>query len=254
MEVRLVSASGADHHQFLTSVLVGDAVVVDAGSIGFALPLETQQRVRHLFLSHSHMDHVASLPIFLDTVFALGSDCPTVYGSSDVLRALQRDIFNGRLWPDFIKLSLSRPESPFLHLRELQSGTPLDVAGLRITPIDLEHVVPTMGFVIEDQDAAIAIISDTGPTEEIWRIANNTPQLKAVFLEASFPSRLAWLAEQSQHLTPTLCAAELQKLERSPRIIAIHIKAAYRDEVEKELGELGIAELEVGLPGTVYEF
>src|SRR5690349_6092465 len=54
---------------FLTSYLVNDRVAVDAGGLGLIGDLEEQGAVRDIFLTHSHLDHVASLPLWLDTHF-----------------------------------------------------------------------------------------------------------------------------------------------------------------------------------------
>src|SRR5262249_13178810 len=156
---------------------------IDSGSLGFHRSPAEQARIKHVFLSHTHMDHVASLPIFLENAYTGGSDAVTVHGSAATLRCLQSDLFNGRLWADFIPLS--RPEAPFMKLAPLTPGRPVEVAGLRITPVPVHHVVPTFGFVIEDESAAVVVSSDTGPTEELWVRANALAHLEAVILEAS---------------------------------------------------------------------
>src|SRR5205085_8502558 len=162
--------------------------------------------------TQGHIDHRASLPVFLETAYEAGSDCVTVHAGPAVLDALQRDIFNGQIWPDMI--AISRKEGPFLQLSPLEAGRPVEVGGVRLTPVAVNHVVPTFGFVVEDGSAAVVIPSDTGPTEEIWHAANRLSHLKAVFLEATFPSHMARLAELAKHLTPTLFAGEVRKLTR----------------------------------------
>src|SRR5207245_10727782 len=114
-----------------------------------------------------------------------------------------------------------------------------------LTPVALNHVVPTLGFIIEDKDAAVVVVSDTGPTDEIWKHANATPKLKAVFLEATFPNSMIGLAEVSKHLTPVLFAREVEKLKKRVAFIAVHIKARYWSQVVGELQDLGITGLEV---------
>jgi hypothetical protein len=76
------------------------------------------------------------------------------------------------------------PEAPFPKLAVLQPGRTVELEWLRITPIPANHGVPTVGFVVEDEAAAVVLPSDTGPTEKIWRFANRLPNLKAAFLEA----------------------------------------------------------------------
>jgi ribonuclease BN (tRNA processing enzyme) len=149
---------------------------------------------------------------------------------------------------------MSTPDDPFLKLEELQADKTIDLEGLRITPIPVNHVVPTFGFLIQDKQTTILIVSDTGPTDLIWERANAARSLKAVFLEASFPNSMAWLADVSKHLTPALFAAEVRKLKKQVAVIAVHIKARNRDEVVKELEELAIPGVEIGRFGKAYTF
>jgi ribonuclease BN (tRNA processing enzyme) len=236
----------------LTSFLVNDTVAIDAGSLAFALPPEDLLRINHLFLSHTHLDHLASLPAFLDIAHTPGPDCPTLHGSDEVLECLRRDLFNDRLWPDFINMPPGR--SPFLRLEALPAGRPVEVEGLRITAVPVHHAVPTVGFLVDDGKAAVVISSDTGPTDEIWKWAAAVPHLRAAFVEATFPERMAWLAEVSGHLTPSLLAREVKKLNRDVPLFAYHLHARYRDEVAGELAALGLPRLTVAPSGQVLEF
>jgi ribonuclease BN (tRNA processing enzyme) len=151
-------------------------------------------------------------------------------------------------------LHLSPPQAPFLKIAVLEPERAVELEGLRITPIPVDHVVPTVGFLVEEKDAAVLIVGDTGPTDRIWEYANRTPNLKGVFLEATFPDSLAWLAEVSKHLTPSLFAREVGKLKHRPRVVAVHIKARFRDQVVSELEKLGIPELEIGTIDKVHTF
>jgi ribonuclease BN (tRNA processing enzyme) len=236
----------------LISYVVNDTVAIDAGCIGLYGDWQQQARIKHVFLSHTHMDHVASLPMFLENVFQSGGDPVTVYGSQTVLDGLQRDLFNDRLWPDFVALSKNGTE--FLRLQTLEDGKTVTAAGLRITPCPVNHVVPTLGFFIEEDRSAVLVVSDTGPTKTIWERARRTPNLKAVFLEASFPNALAWLADVSKHLTPQLFAQEVQKLGRPAAVIAVHIKARYYPQVIAELQALRLSGMEPVCFGRPYQF
>jgi ribonuclease BN (tRNA processing enzyme) len=247
-----MTSIGAEGHQYLTSFLVNDTVAIDAGSIGlFGTPQE-QARVKHVFLSHTHIDHVASLPLFVENVYEARADCVTVYGSDVVLDCLQRDVFNNRIWPDFIGMSAG--DAPFLKLQRLESGKTVHVDGLRVTPVAVDHAVPTMGFIVADDNAAVVFPSDTGPTDEIWALANQERNLKAVFLEVTFPDEMAWLAALSKHHTPATFARDVQKLRRPVQIIAIHLKPASADHVVSELEALGLPNLELRRIGHPYYF
>lgn len=256
MKVHIVPSSVGEssRHQILATYLINDTVAIDAGVLGLLSPLEAQRRVRHVFLSHSHLDHLATLPIFIDNVYVHGPTCPSVWGSPHVLETLQSDLFNDRLWPDMIRLS--GEESPFLKLETIFSEQPIEVEGLRITPIDLNHVVPTFGFLVEElaTEAAVLFVSDTGPTERVWEIANQTPRLKGLFLEASFPNSMRWLADKAAHLTPELFRDELTKLKCPVPVHVIHIKLAFESQILDELRALQLPHLLVVEPGTTLKF
>jgi len=247
------SAAGCDEQtQFLTSVLLNDTVAIDAGCLGLYRSPREQARVKHVFLTHSHLDHLASLPMFLLNSVTGQDDSVTVLGGPAVLECLRRDLFNDRLWPDFVRIS--QEGRPFLRLQQLEAGVPVAVDGLRLTPVEVNHVVPTFGFLVEDDSAAVLFTSDTGPTEAVWELANRTPNLKAVFLEASNPNRLAWLANLAGHLTPALFGEEVRKLRRPVPVYAVHISPGDQGEVVKELAELGLPNVQVGRFGTAYQF
>lgn len=255
MKVTLLPSSvtpGAEANQFLTTFLVNDVVAVDAGSLGLLGSTEAQARVRHVFLTHTHIDHLASLPIFVENVFEVGADCPVIYGTPDVLECVREDLFNDRIWPDFV--TMGTLESPFLKLQTIEPGRAIEAEGLRITPIAVDHLVPTIGLVIEGPGGSVVIAGDTGPTERLWAAANALSDLKAVFLEAAFPNELGWLADAAKHLTPELFAREVAKLRPGPRVLAVHIKPKFIDRIATELDALGLSQIEICRPGRDYEF
>lgn len=247
-----VSADERVQTQYLTSYLINRTVAIDAGCIGFVGEPQDQAAIKHILLSHTHLDHIASLPIFVENAYEAKRDCVTVYASSDVLDCLQRDIFNNRVWPDFI--ALSPKDAPFLKLSQLEPGVTVEVAGLQITPIAVNHVVPTLGFIVADEDSAVIIVSDTGPTEEIWKAANKVRNLKAVFVEVTFPNSMTRIADLSKHLTPSMLAAEAGKLDRPVPLITVHLKARYQSEIVQELAALNLPQLTLVEFGKEYEF
>ena len=254
MEVQFLGSSigCVSPYQFLSSFIINETVAIDAGAIGLISPPEHQKRIRHVVLTHSHIDHIASLPLFLDNVYDPNTDCVSVYAGKDLQECLQRDVFNDRLWPDLVRMSDGG--TPFVSFKTLFDRQPICVSDLRITPVEVDHVVPCFGFVIEDQSSAVAIVTDTGPTEQIWQAANTIESLKAVFLEASFPNSFSWLAEKSKHLTSQQFGVEVAKLSRDVAVIAIHLKPEFHDQVLEELNTLGLPSFAVVEPGRVYEF
>ncbi len=246
-----VGGAGASS-QFLTSIRVGEHVCLDGGSVGFHPDLEMQRLIRHVFISHSHIDHTASLPLLLDNVFGAHPEGVHVHATEEVERALREDIFNDRTWPDFIRISDEGPQR-LITLHRLEVGVPVEVEGLWILPVPVQHVVPTVGFIVDDGKSAIAVATDTGPSDALWEAANRIPHLKAVLLEASFPEQLSWLAEAAQHLTPRLFAAEVKKLHGKPEIYALHLKPTHREEIIGELEREGVERLQIMESGRAYQ-
>jgi ribonuclease BN (tRNA processing enzyme) len=245
--------SGAAHFQFTTSALINDTIAIDAGCLGFYHSAQEQAKIKHVLITHTHIDHVASLPIFVENAWEGKADCVQIHGSSDVLHSIQHDIFNDRIWPDFIKLS-ENSDKPFLKLVPFEPHQTVELEGLKFTAVPMNHVVPNVGYLIEDEYSAVAFCSDTGPTEEIWKVANANPKLKAVFLEGCFPNHLGWLAEVSRHLTPELVGLELRKLTRSARVIIVHIKPRFQTQILDELKALNNSSIEPAHFGVPYSF
>jgi ribonuclease BN (tRNA processing enzyme) len=247
-----VSERGHDQRQFLTSYLINDVLAIDAGPLGLYGSAAQQGRVRNVLLSHCHFDHIGSLPIFVENAFEHGRGGVTIHGSEPVLDSLRRDVFNDRVWPDFIRLSAGKME--FLRLSVLRAHEPIELEGLQITPVPIDHVVPTFGFVINDGVSTIIMVFDTGPTDAIWEYANRAANLKAIIVPVAFPNAMMELASVAMHLTPSLLGLELGKLKHKPRILAVHLKARYRATTLNELAELHIPELEIGQFDVPYTF
>ena len=238
MRVQILESSigpGRQSH-FALSMIIDDVLCVDAGCIGFQESLDVQRRIRHILMTHAHMDHIASLPIFLENVYEESDDCVTVHALEEVLKTLSRDIFNDRVWPDFI--ALSRPGARFLNTVVLTTDERTRIGRHTVTPFEVDHGTPTVGYVIDDGDGAIIIGGDTAPTERLWQLANECPNLRAVFLECSFPNEQHQLARVSWHLTPQSFAREIEKLTPDVPIYPITIKSRFREQTLKELAAL----------------
>jgi ribonuclease BN (tRNA processing enzyme) len=253
MKVQLLASSVQDpsRRQFVSSFLINRTVAIDAGCLGFHGSPHEQEAIRHVFLTHSHADHTASLPIFLENAWTPSRECPRVYGSPETLDSVQRHIFNDVVWPDFV--ALSKKMHPFLCLCPLQAEVPVEADGLRITPVRVNHVVPTFGYVVSDAESAVIIAGDSGPTDRLWEVAHQTDGLWAVFLEACFPNSMKSLAEVSLHLTPEMFCREVAKMPSGIRVVAVHIKVRYREQVIRELCALRLPNLEIGECEKEYE-
>jgi cAMP phosphodiesterase len=243
----------ATPEQRLTCFLIDDAVAIDAGSLAIALTPEQRSKVRDIIVTHPHMDHIASLPIFIDDLYPTLKAPVKVYATADVIDRLERDVFNWNVYPRFSELK--NEFGPVMEYVPIPTGTPFQVAHLKVIAIPVNHIVPTVGLIIADENAAVAFSSDTAETDQLWEVINNTPRVKALLVEASFPNAMSSLAEVSRHFTPASLREELQKLSHNGLdILTVHIKPAYRQIVIDELKALNIPNLQVMEPGQVYSW
>jgi ribonuclease BN (tRNA processing enzyme) len=251
--VMLPSGHGREgNSQFLTSFVLNDAVAIDAGSLGFQEDLNFQRGIRHVFLTHSHVDHIASLPIFLESAYMLNVPPPRIFSLPETREAIHRHIFNDLLYPDFIRLSAEGYH--ILEWQGLAPGQAVSVAGLRLTPIPVCHPIPTVGYLVEDDHSTIAFVTDTGPSSDIWQECAKRANLRAVFLECAFPNSLHWLADRAGHMCTELIPAELAKFAGDVPVYMIHIKPHHRPEIIDELRHLHALNLKICEPGKIYQF
>lgn len=237
LKVQLLPTSLGDRSQTqsLTTFLINDTIALDAGSLGFSLSGEQLARVGHVILTHTHLDHVASLPIAIAEVFPRLKRPLRIYGTEHVLQAVQKHLLNGVIWPDFSHIKMLNSEKMALEFVPIRHGVTFEVDGVRFTPVPVHHEVPTIGLVAETPDATVAFTSDTSSTDQIWAAASERPTLRAIFVDCSFPDEMEQLAIQSGHLTPKMVAAEAAKLTRPAKIICVHIKPDTREKVLSQL-------------------
>ena len=249
MNIRVLGAHGSDllvkdlnGSRICRSVgfLVNEEIMVDAGTLASGLTLEEQKRITHVLLSHLHLDHVKGIPPLVDNVIELVDHQIAVLSVSSVLDGLQQHIFNDKVFPNFF--NFSRRERSVLRSEELKPKQEMYLAGrIRVTPILVNHTVETVGFIIQDDEAAWIYSGDTYVTEDIWNVAAQIPNLKGVFIEVSFPDAMMDLAIRSKHLTPMLLAKEYRKIGKPDLPLYVyHMKPTVRDQIIHDLLQLDI--------------
>lgn len=253
MKIEVLGAYGGQSVECrMTCLLVDERMALDAGCLAQALSVERQREVRSILLTHSHIDHVHSLPLFIDNIHGAHAEPIEVHASAATEHVVRRHLLNNELWPDFARLP--HHLLPTVRFQEMEGEVPVDVEGLRVTPVPVDHVVPTFGFLIEDSSAAVLWSSDTGATVRLWEIANQTPKLKAIFLETSFDSSKQKLADLSGHLTPRSLVTELRKLELEVPVLLHHLKPPCVEEIRREVKALYLPRVEFVEQGRTYTF
>jgi ribonuclease BN (tRNA processing enzyme) len=242
----------------MTSFLIDGAVAIDAGAITRALSIEEQRRLRHVVITHTHMDHTSTLPFLIENSFGASDEPVSIYCSKRGLAGVRRHLFNNDTWPDFTRIP--NHMYPSVRFQEIEIEQPFTITGLpsgdlEITAIEVNHIVPTTGLLIRQGGSSVIFTSDTGPTQRIWDVANDTADLAAIITECSFPNRLQAIADVSLHLTPASLGGELAKLHRDVPVFLYHFKPPYVDELRDEFATYELPHPVVELiQDRVYDF
>jgi cAMP phosphodiesterase len=179
-----------------------------------------RQRIKGYCLSHPHLDHVAGL-----LLNAPDDVAKPIYGLASCLATVQQDYFNWRAWPNFG----NGGNAPALNKYQLRTLTPsqetvLDNTSLSVRAFPLSHGsnMQSAAFLVRSGASYLLYLGDTGADEveklhclhELWlavRPLVQAQQLKAVFIEASYPNAQP-PAQLFGHLTPALLLREIGAL------------------------------------------
>ncbi|MBK8466974.1 MAG: 3',5'-cyclic-nucleotide phosphodiesterase [Chloracidobacterium sp.] len=243
----------ASARQHLMSIIIDDRVAIDAGCLAFSCTELQRQQVRDIILTHTHLDHIAGLPMFIDDLFATLNEPIRVHATKDVIETLERDIFNWAVYPRFSELM--NKSGRVVEYHEFKQGSKFSAQHLTVTSVGVNHKVAASGYVVSDGKVSVGITGDTAETEDIWSVLNTTSDLKAVLVECAFPNEMSELAAVSNHLTPQKLERELEKFTNQDcEVYVINLKPMYRDTIVKEIGELTLRRLNVLEVGKVYEW
>lgn len=239
MHLRVLGCSGGIGGNLrTTSMLLDHDVLIDAGTGVGDLTLSDLKQIDHIFVTHSHLDHVACIPFLVDTVGGMRDKPVVVHATRETLDALKAHLFNWKIWPDFAQIP--SPQAPYLSYEEICVGEPVRLAGRTITPLPANHVVPAVGFCLDSGEASLVFTGDTTTNDALWEVVNGIENLRYLIIETAFSDAERQLAVDSKHLCPSMLATELAKLKRPARVFITHLKpgegALTMEEVEQLAG------------------
>ena len=241
MQIRVLGCSGSiAAGSRTTSFLLDDDVLIDAGTGVGDLTLDEMLRIDHIFVTHSHLDHVLAIGLLADSVMrarrAAGRGPIQVHALPETLAALREHIFNGVIWPDFTRLPSA--EQPVLQFVPFAVGNQIEVAGKRIEVITASHTVPACGFAVDGGEAGWWVYTgDTGPNPALW-IRLRHMKVAHLVIETAFSDEERQLAYISRHLCPAALGHELAQLPGSVEVHITHIKPGETEAVMSEVGKL----------------
>jgi cAMP phosphodiesterase len=224
MKVRVLGCSGGiNKNVATTSFLVDDDILLDAGTGVGDLSLQEMRNIRHIFITHSHLDHIASIALLADTLFddLIGNPL-TVHALPETIEALQKHIFNWTIWPDFTELP--HKDDAVLKFELMEAGEVCQLENRQIEMIAVNHAVPAVGYRIESSGKSFAFSGDTTSNENFWARLNRHDSLELLFVESAFADEDMKLAELAYHYCPQLLAEDLKKLKHRPALYISHLK------------------------------
>ena len=236
MKVRVLGCSGAIARDCrTTSFLIDDNVLVDAGTGVGDLTLDEMLGVGHVLLTHSHLDHVAALPLMIDAIASRLTRPVCVHALPGTIAALRAHVFNDVIWPDFSRIPSA--DRPFITFHEIHVGQTLEIGGKAVEVLPAVHTVPAAGLAVSAGGGpAWVFTGDTERNPAFWRRLN-TMEVAALVIETAFSNREKELARRSLHLSPVALADELDCIDKGKSfpIYITHTKPAETELIMAEI-------------------
>lgn len=254
MKLKILGCSGGiGGSARTTSMLLDGTVLIDAGTGVGDLSLTELKLIDDVFVTHSHLDHIASIPFMVDSVGLARSAPLTVHATAETLAALKEHIFNWKIWPDFT--GIPNVQEPLMRYREIRPHEPVRINGGTITAIPVNHAVPAVGYRIDSGKAALVFSGDTTTNDTLWEAVNLIPNLRYLIVETAFANSELEIAVLSRHYCPNLLARDLLKLKQNPEIYITHLKPGETDLIMREISEC-VSNFSPGMlqNGQVFEF
>ena len=240
MKIKILGCSGARSiDSDPTCFLIDDSILIDSGSVTGSLHDDSIKKIDHLIITHAHFDHIADLPFLMEKLFWIKENSFTIHSSKDSHDTIISHILNNSIWPNLVEIAKSKNE--IFKWEEFSSLKPFKISGYDITPISVNHIVPTDGFIIDNGRCSFAFTADTYKTDDFWNKCKEQKNLKAIIAGVSFPSDMDETAEITRHLTPKLFYDEVKRLGRDDiKFYISHIKPLFKNEVLEDIKKLPI--------------
>lgn len=236
MQIKILGCSGGIGGDLrTTSMIIDDDILIDAGTGVIDLEVNELIKINHVFVTHSHLDHIICIPFIVDTLLGFKASPITVYSTKATIDILKEHIFNWRVWPDFN--TIPDADNPFLLYREIEVGETVTIDGRMITPLPVNHVVPAVGYHVDSGQNSLIFSGDTTTCDALWEAVNKIDNLKYVIIETAFGNAEIELAKKSKHLCSSMLVEELGKLKHPAEVYITHLKPGEGHLIMKEIFE-----------------
>jgi len=234
MNIQVLGAHNCESQSSkLVSLLIDDALVIDAGGLTSSLSFPAQQKLKAILLTHQHYDHIRDIPAIAMNFF-LREATINIYSILPVYNALATHLLSDELYPNF----LERPEgNPTIKFTIIEPCKTEYIEGYSILATEVNHPIPTVGYQVTSPDGKIVFYTgDTGPgLAGCWEYVS--PQL--LIIEVTVPDKYEEFARKTGHLIPSLLKQELISFRELkgylPRVVVVHMDPRFEKEIEAEI-------------------
>lgn len=235
MKINVLGCSGGIGSGLRTTALrVNSDTLLDCGTGVADLPLEELLQIKHVFITHSHLDHIAGLPLLIDTIYEQLLEGPLkVYCQSSTHRVLMEHIFNWKIWPNFF--SLPSEQKSVVQYVPMEPGQTLHIEDQCYTMVEVQHTVPAVGYIVSKDNHSFAFSGDTASAPKLWRALNQQEKVDLLIVECAFADERSEIANQAKHFSPQTLAEELASLQHNPQICVSHLQPGEEEKIMQEL-------------------
>lgn len=218
----------------LTGFVLDGVLALDAGSLTRSLTLAEQQSIRHILITHTHLDHIKDLAFLSDNVIGTIEKPIQIWSIASNIEVIQKHLMNDRVWPDFSKLPTEA--APTIQFNVIEEEKPFMVEDYECFAVRTNHPVPNVGYLVRGKKGTFCFSGDTGVTERLWQVVNDRKDMIGLITEVSFPNEQEWLADVSGHLTPKMLSAQVGLLkDRKYPVFLSHMKPNFIDTLKTQV-------------------
>jgi cAMP phosphodiesterase len=235
MRLQVLGCSGGigGREQLTTCMLLDHDILIDAGTGLSTLDMNGLIKIDHVFISHSHLDHVTGLALLLDAVMGKRTTPITVHASEKVIASLKQHMFNWLLWPDFAQIP--NAQDPILRWEPMQAGVTMNLNGRFITACPVNHTVDAVGYWIHNSHKGFLFTGDLSTTPDLWAKLVHEDKLEKVIVDCSFPNAELPLANLSKHYCPQTLTDDIRLMSKSIEFLIYHLKPGQEEQIMEEL-------------------